>query len=177
MGTGPFNYIHENITNEHIKKSLDKKKLLLLKNLYQNYSKRNGYFTEEYFKRILRLDNEEYSEKLFDIFKYSTGKMHFSEFKNVYVAFNNKKLKNILFSFLIFGNPDSISKNKYIENVKKFIDIDKKFEILIKSDALKDINYYKKTLIKFEDESDKTIKNDENEIVFKELFFNYKVFT
>ena len=173
MGTGPFNYIHENITNEHIKKSLDEKKLLLLKNLYQNYSKRNGYLTEEYFKRILRLDNEEYSEKLFDIFKYSTGKMHFSEFKNVYVAFNNKKLKNILFSFLIFGNPESISKNKYIENVKKFIDIDKKFEILIQSDVLKVIKYNNDSSTIFETGSNTTIKNDKNEIILKEVFLFY----
>ena len=173
MGTGPFNYIHENITNEHIKKSLDEKKLLLLKNLYQNYSKRNGYLTEEYFKRILRLDNEEYSEKLFDIFKYSTGKMYFSEFSNVYVAFNNKKLKNILFSFLIFGNPESISKNKYIENVKKFIDIDKKFEILIQSDVLKDIKYNNDASTIFETGSNTTIKNDKNEIILKELFLFY----
>ena len=129
MGTGSLNYIHSNIKKEHINKSLDEKKLLLLNNLYQNYSKRYGCLTEDYFQRILRLDNEEFSKKLFDIFKYDTGKMYFSEFKNVYVAFNNEELKNILFSFLIFGNPDSISKNIYIENVNKFIDIDKKFKI------------------------------------------------
>ena len=173
MGTGPLKYIHTNIKEEHIKKSLDEKKLLLLSNLYQNYSKGYGYLTEDYFKRILRLDNEEFSEKLFDIFKYSTGKMYFSEFKNLYVAFNNKELSNILFSFLIFGNSEKIEIINYKKNLQQFIDIDKNFEKLIQTSFINSINYSPDTSTDLKNQSDSNIKNNKNEIAFKEVFLLY----
>ena len=177
MGTGQFKYIHANITNDHIKDSLDDKKLLLLRNLYQNYCKKYGYLTEEYFKRILRLDNEEFSEKLFDIFKYSNEKMYFQEFKNVYVAFNNEELKYYLLSFLIFGNPESIEINNYFENVKKFIDINKKFEKLIHPKALNTIKITKDPSSSIFENGIETIiknnKNDKIEFISKKLFYHY----
>ena len=138
MGNGPYNYIHSNITNKH-SESLDEKKKNLLNNLYQQFTRKNGYLTQENFKRILRLDNEENSDLLFDIFKHSRGKMYLKELFNLYVAFVNKDLMNFLFSFLILGNKDKMGKDEYKKIIHKFIKINKNFEILNTDECFKSV--------------------------------------
>ena len=103
MGNDPYKYIHANITQEHIQQVLDSRKEDILYNFFSQYSQRNVFLTKELFNRIIRLDDDEISNNLFSIFEYNKGKMYFSEFRNFYVAFTNKNLKNILLSFLIIG--------------------------------------------------------------------------
>ena len=172
MGNGPYNYIHSNITNEQIEKSLDEKKKNLLDNLYQQFTRKNGYLTQENFKRILRLDDEENSDLLFDIFKYSHGKMYKKELCNLYVAFVNKDLMNILFSFLILGNKDKMEKDEYKVIISKFIEINNSFEILNTDECFKSIIFEKANIImnNFEENN---INNQIKDYVNKKLLITY----
>ena len=171
MGNGPYNYIHSNITNEH-SESLDEKKKNLLNNLYQQFTRKNGYLTQENFKRILRLDNEENSDLLFDIFKHSRGKMYLKELFNLYVAFVNKDLMNFLFSFLILGNKDKMGKDEYKKIIHKFIKINKNFEILNTDECFKSVIVEKANNL-IENFEENNINNQIEICVSKKLLIEY----
>ena len=141
MGNDPYKYIHANITEELISQVLDERKDDIIYRFYSQYSQRNGFLTKDLFERLLRLDNEEISEKLFSIFEYTKGKMYFSELRNFYVAFTNKNLKNILLSFLILGKTDKLETKSYFNNLSKFANIDDKFTFLFEHNIIQSIKY------------------------------------
>ena len=141
MGNDPYKYIHANITQEHIQQVLDSRKEDILYNFFSQYSQRNVFLTKELFNRIIRLDDDEISNNLFSIFEYNKGKMYFSEFRNFYVAFTNKNLKNILLSFLIIGKTDKLEIREYINNLSKFVSLDDKFVILFENKIMQSMLY------------------------------------
>ena len=130
MGNDPYKNIHLNINNEDIKQVIDEKKEDNLYKLYVQYTQTNGYLTKENFNIITRLDDEKISDNLFFIFQSSKGKIYYPDLKNFYVAFANKRLKNILLSFLILGKVDKAEVQTYCSNVSQLININEQFVIL-----------------------------------------------
>ena len=126
-------YIHSYIKNYHIE---DEKKGNL-KKLFEQYTGKSGLLKKEIFNRIMRLDDEKISEKLFLIFAGKDKTINFEKFIIIYAAFGSPSFKNILLTFLILENVAKIEKSKYIEIIKEFSKTNKNFEKLSDPDAIK----------------------------------------
>ena len=126
-------YIHSYIKNYHI----DNEKKENLKKLFEQYTGKSGLLKKENFNRIMRLDDEKISEKLFLIFAGKDKTINLRQFINIYAAFRIPSFKNILLTFLILENVAKIEKSKYIEIIKEFSKTNKNFEKLSDPDAIK----------------------------------------
>ena len=125
-------YIHSYINNYHI----EKEKYENLKKLFEQYTGKSGLLKKENFNRIMRLDDEKISEKLFLIFAGKDKTINLRQFINIYAAFRIPSFKNILLTFLILENLAKIEKSKYIEIIKEFSKTNKNFEKLSDPEAI-----------------------------------------
>ena len=119
-------YIHSYIKNYHIENERGEN----LKKLFEQYTGKSGLLKKENFNRIMRLDDEKISEKLFLIFAGKDKTINLQQFLNIYAAFRIPSFKNILLTFLILENLAKIEKSKYIEIIKEFSKTNKNFEKL-----------------------------------------------
>ena len=139
MGNDPNKYISLHITEEDTNIVLDEKKKDEFYKLYQQFSMQNGFLTKDDFRILTKLEDDKILEQVFDIFSSKKGKMYFSELINFYTSFTNKRLKIILFSFLLFGKTGRIPKKNYINNLSEFMTINDTFIILSSENFLKSI--------------------------------------
>ena len=131
MGNSENNYFQSQINEKTINEFLGDDKIANIEKIFKRYTNiKRDYLIKENFNRIIKLEDVKLSDELFEIFGDSKGKMYFFELKKFYSLFANKKWKNILLSFLLIGKQDKIEKIVYLENLDKFIKLDKHFEIL-----------------------------------------------
>ena len=126
-------YIHSYLKNYHI----EKERIENLKKLFEQYTGKSGLLDKENFIRIMRLDDEKISKKLFLIFAGEDKKINFEKFLNIYAAFIDESFKNILITFLILENVAKIEKSKYLDIINEFSKTNKNFEKLSDPDAIK----------------------------------------